>query len=172
MLKLYSTFEGTVVQSIRISGPVARIISPIINPNNLYIEAWRVEDSRNDDDLILLSKDIRDIIARGIVINDHEVLSKVDDLVRLKNLLELNFKLSGLKVESKSGQKYGKVSDYAFETSSMFIKKIYVAQPVYRNIAGGTLSIDRTQIIEITDKRIVIEDPTVKEENLAAIPVN
>ena len=29
-----------------------------------------------------------------------------------------------------------------------------------RNFAGGTLSIDRSQIIEITNRRIVIEDPT------------
>ena len=172
MLKLYEKFDGTLIQSIRVGGPVATVLSPIINPNNLFIEGWHVEDSRSGDKLILLSKDVRDIISRGIAIDDHEVLAHKEDLVRLKDVLELDFKLSGLKVESERGQKYGKVSDFAFETTNFFIQKIYVAQPVYKSITGGSLSIDRSQIVEITNRRIIIEDPTEKEKSLAAAPAS
>lgn len=164
MLKLYESFQNTHVMSLRIGGPIAHIVKPIINPNNLYIEGWHVQDSRSGEMLILLSRDIRDVLPQGLVVNDHEVLSHAEDLVRLQEILELDFELLKLKVSSMSGRKYGKVSDFAFETKNLFVQKIYVSQPIVRNLAGGTLSIDRSQIIEITNRRIIIEDPTVKAE--------
>jgi len=174
MLKLYESFQNTLVLSLRIGGPVAKVVSPIINPNNLYIEGWNVEDNRSKEPLILLSKDIRDLLPQGIAIDDHEVLSTEEELVRLQDLMQLNFSLGGLKVTSQSGQNYGKVSDFAFETSNFFVQKIYVAQPVIRNLTGGTLSVDRSQIIEITNRRIIIEDPTIKagDKMPAALPAN
>lgn len=159
--------------SLRIGGAIARVIKPIINPNNLYIEGWYVEDIRSGDTLILLSQDIRDVLPQGLVVNDYEVLAKAEDLVRLKEVLELNFEIIKLKVSSQSGRKYGKVSDFAFETDNFFIQKIYVAQAIVRSITGGPLSVDRSQIIEITPKHIIIDDPTVKADNKvrAASPV-
>lgn len=164
MLKLFESFQHTHVLSLRIGGPIAKVLKPIINPNNLYIEGWAVEDNRSSEEFILLSQDVRDVLSRGLVVNDHEVLSKADDLVRLQPILDLHFDLIKLRVCSQSGHKYGRVCDFAFETQSFYIQKIYVAQPLVRNFAGGTLSIDRSQIIEITSKQIIIEDPTVKAE--------
>jgi hypothetical protein len=40
----------------------------------------------------------------------------------------------------------------------MFVQKIYVAQSILKSITGGSLSIDRTQINEITPKRIIINE--------------
>lgn len=174
MLKLYESFQGIPVLSLRVGGPVAEVIAPIINPNNLYIEGWHVQDSRSGEALVLLSKDIRELIPQGLAIDDHEVLSEEEELVRLQDILKLNFSLPGLKVTSQSGKNYGKVSDFAFETSSFYVQKIYVAQPLMRNFAGGTLSVDRSQIIEITNRRIVIEDPTVpaKSQALSTSPAS
>ncbi len=174
MLKLYESFEGTLVLSLRSGGPVAHVIAPIINPNNLYIEGWQVEDNRSGEHLILLSKEIREILPQGIAIDDHEVLSSEEELVRLQEILKLHFTLPGLKVTSQRGRNYGKVSDFAFETTNFYVQKIYAAQPVIRNFAGGTLSIDRSQIVEITNRRIIIEDPTVEAEEKvpATAPAN
>lgn len=165
MLKLYESFQNCDVMSLRIGGPIARVIKPIINPNNLYIEGWHVEDSRSGAPFILLSQDVRDVLPQGLVVNDYEVLSKAEDLVRLREVLELDFDLVKLKVSSQSGHKYGKVSDFAFETENFFIQKIYVAQAIVRSFTGSPLSVDRSQIIEITNKRMIIEDPTIKAES-------
>lgn len=160
MLKLYESLPGTNIMSLRIGGPIARVISPIINPNNLYVEGWYAEDNRSGDRLILLSQDIRDVLPQGFVVNDHEVLAEEEDLVRLKEIIDLKFELLKLRVTSQSGKNYGKVSDFAIETDNSFIQKIYVSQPLVKSISGGTFSIDRSQIIEITNRRIIIEDPT------------
>ncbi len=162
MLKLYESVPGTNVMSLRTGSPVGIITIPIINPNNLFIEGWFVREPRGRDDMILLSNDVRDVLPQGFAVNDHDDLSKPTDLVRLKEILELQFKLVGLKVSSESGKNYGKINDYAFETKSFFIQKLYVAQPLVKNFSGGTLSVDRSQIIEVTNRRVVIEDPTEK----------
>lgn len=165
MLKLYESFAGTAVLSLRVGRPIAQVLDAIINPNNLFIEGWYVVDNKSGDNLILLSKDVRDVIDKGLVVDDHEVLCEAGDLVRLKDTLKLKFKLGGLKVTSESGKNYGKVSDFAFDIPSFYIQKLYATQPLVRNLSGGTLSIDRSQIIEITNRRVIIEDPTMKSKS-------
>ena len=170
MLKLFESFRGTKVLSLRVGGLIGYALEPIINPNNLHIEGWYVEDSQNKEILILLSQDIRDILPQGIAVDDHEVLSDPEDLVRLKDLLKMEFQLSGMKVQSVSGKHFGKVTDYAFETTSFYVQKIYATQAIMRNFSGGNISIDRSQIVEITNKRIIIDDATEKAKKPAVVP--
>lgn len=160
MLRLYETLPGINIMSLRIGGPIATLVSPIINPNNLYIEGWYVQDNKNNEQLVLLSQDIRDVLPQGFVVNDYEVLSAADDLVRLKEVIDLKFELLKLKVVSQSGKSYGKVADYAIETQNFYVHKLYASQSIVKNFSGGTLSIDRSQIVEITSRRVIIEDPT------------
>lgn len=170
MLKLSDTFLSAPVLSLRTGGPIGTALEPIINPNNLKIEGWYVQDKFSKDRLVLLTQDVREILPKGIAINDHEVLSRPDELVRLKEIVEHNFKLIDKYVTTESGKKIGKVTDYAVEVDSMFVQKIYVGQSIVKSLGGGTLSIDRTQITEITDRRIVIEDPTDKAALKAPSP--
>jgi sporulation protein YlmC with PRC-barrel domain len=170
MLKLSETFISAPVLSLRTGGPIGTVLQPIINPNNLKIEGWYVEDRFNKGKLVLLSQDIRDILPQGFAVNDHEVLSQPDDLVRLKEVMEHAFELPGKYVTNSRDKKFGKVTDYAVETNSMYIQKIYVGQSLIKNFSGGTLSVDRSQIIEITNRRIIIEDPVEKAGIKATSP--
>ncbi len=169
MLKLYENFPGTSVLSLRVGRPVAVVIEPIINPNNLFIEAWRVQDNQSKAVLVLLTQDIRDLLTQGLAIDDFDVLTEEKDLIRLQETIKLKFKLEGLKVKDENGQSYGKVIDFAFEAKSFYIKKIYAAQPLVKSISGNSLTIDRTQILEITDREIIIEAPIVKETGFSPI---
>lgn len=170
MLKLSDALTNLPVMSLRTGGQVGTATSMIINPNNLKIEGWHVQDRFNSQDLVLVSSEVRDIAAQGIIVNDHEVLSPAGELVRLKPILEIGFVLIGKQVVSQSGQKYGKVSDYAVETEGLLVKKIYASQSIIKSFAGGNTSIDRTQIVEITDRQIIIEDALVKDEAAAVSP--
>lgn len=136
-------------------------MAPIINPNNLKIEGFYCQDSRRKQ-LILVAQDVRDVLPQGIVVNDLDVLTDPSELVRLESVLNLNFEILGKPVVTTEKQKLGKVNDYATETESLFIKKLYVAQSLFKNFTGGNLGIDRTQIVEITDKKIVIQDLEAK----------
>lgn len=171
MLKLSDAMTNVSVMSLRTGGQIGTAAQMIINPNNLKIEGWYVDDKFSGQRLVLLSGDVRDVVPQGLAINDYEVLSDADELIRLKSILEINFELIGKQVRSQNGKKYGKVTDFAVESSSLIIKKIYASQAIVKSLSGGSLSIDRTQIIEITNSAIIIEDPTVKDKSPATAPV-
>jgi uncharacterized protein YrrD len=150
------------ILSLRTGTEVAIAMAPLINPNNLKIEGFFCHDTRSRETLILVSQDVRDIISQGIVVNDHDVLAQPQELVRLREVINTNFEILGKQVVTNSGGKLGKVGDYAFDTGSMFIQKLYVTQSLFKNISGGSLGVDRTQIIEITNKKVVVSDLTQK----------
>jgi uncharacterized protein YrrD len=158
MLQLSAAIVNRPVMSLRTGSQVATAVTPIINPDNLKIEGFYCNDKFENKELILLYQDIRDIIPQGIVIDDHEVLAHEEELVRLKKVLELQFELMGKPIETVSKEKVGKVGDFAVETTTMMIQKIYANQSILKSFTGGSLSIDRTQIVEITPKRIIIND--------------
>ena len=144
--------------SLRTGSPIASIIGPIINPDNLKIEGFYCQDTFSKQELVLLYQDIRDMLPQGFVVNDHDVLVEAEELVRLKDVIALNFELTGKQVDTVDKQKVGKVSEYATETETMFIQKIYVSQSLVKSFTGGSLSIDRTQVQEITPRKIIIND--------------
>jgi uncharacterized protein YrrD len=175
MFQLSKTLLDRPVMSLRTGRPVATTVAAIINPNNLKIEGFYCQDSIDrKTQLVLINQDIRDIIPQGIVIDDHDVLSEPEELVRLKQVLDIGFELMGKPVLTSNKRKIGKVSDYAVENSTLYIQKIYVSQSLLKSLAGGNLGVDRSQIIEITNKHIVIKDPLQPKRSLAraALPAN
>jgi sporulation protein YlmC with PRC-barrel domain len=158
MLQLSARLLNKSVLSLRTGSVIASITGSIINPDNLKVEGFYCQDRFDKQQLVLLYQDIRDILPQGYVVNDHDVLAEPEELVRLKKVMDLDFELLGKPVVTLSKDKVGKVSDYATETTTMYIQKIYVAQSIIKSLTGGSLSIDRTQINEITPRRIIIND--------------
>ena len=171
MLQLSNSLLNKSVLSLRTGTPIATITGALINPDTLKIEGFYCEDRFDKRQLILLYQDIRDMLAQGYVVNDHDVLAEPTELVRLKKVLDLNFEMIGKQVVTVGKQRVGKVSDYATETETMFIQKIYVSQSILKSFTGGSLSIDRTQINEITPKRIIINELLKNAPAAAAAPI-
>lgn len=159
MLRLSETLVGKPVMSLRTGQPVATTTGALINPNNLKIEGFYCVDRFDRSELLLLYQDIRDVIAQGFVINDHDVLAKPEDLIRLKKLIDLRFELKGMQVITVGRQRLGKISDYAVEVETMYIQKLYVTQGFMKGLTGGNLGIDRSQVNEITDTKVIVLDP-------------
>ena len=159
MLRLSDTLIGKPIMSLRTGQPVATTTGALINPNNLKIEGFYCVDRFDRSELLLLYQDIRDVITQGFVINDHDVLARPDDLVRLKKLIDLRFELKGMQVVTVSRQRLGKVSDYAVEVETMYIQKFYVTQGFMKSLTGGNLGIDRSQVNEITNTKVIVLDP-------------
>jgi uncharacterized protein YrrD len=159
MLQLSASLTHCPVLSLRTGTEVATTIQPIINPNNLKIEGFYCDDYNDHKrNAILLYQDIREVLPQGIVVNDYDVLVDPEELIRLQDILNLQFVVLGKQVTTVSGDKVGKVTDFSVEVDSMLIQKLYVTQSLLKNLIGSNLGIDRTQIVEITDKKIVIQD--------------
>lgn len=157
MLQLSGMILNRPVMSLRTGTQIGITLSPIINPNNLKIEGFYCQDTQRKR-LVLLEQDIRDVLPQGIVVNDTDALTDPAELIRLKDIMNLRFELIGKHVITVDKEKVGKVNDYATEVQSMMIKKIYVSQSLLKNFTTGSLGVDRTQIVEITRDRIIIQE--------------
>lgn len=159
MLQLSATFINRPVMSLRTGAQVATIAAPIVNPNNLKIEGFYCLDFFSKKRLVLLSQDIRDVLAQGLVINDHDVLAEQGELIRLRKVLEIDLQLMGMPVVTVNKHRLGKVNDYATEVETMYIQKLYVSPPLIKSLGGGQLSVERNQIVEISSSKITVQDP-------------
>lgn len=167
MLQLSATLINKPVLSLRTGAEVATVIGPIINPDNLKIEGFYCKDRFSNKILVLVYQDIRELLPKGFIVNDHDSLSDPDDLVRLKDILALKFDLIGKQVITDAKQKVGKVNDYAVEVETLYIQKLYASQSLIKSFTGGNLSIDRSQVIEITDSKVVIHDLAMRSSATA-----
>ncbi|MDB5186505.1 MAG: hypothetical protein JWL85_1028 [Candidatus Saccharibacteria bacterium] len=158
MLQLSNSLIDRPVLSLRTGGHIATTVSAIFNPNNLKIEGFYCSDRFEKRTTVLLTQEIRDIIAQGFVVNDHESLTDPEELVRLKEILAINFELIGKPVYTVSKEKLGKINDYAADSETLYVQKLYVGPSLLKSLSSGQLSIDRTQIVEITNKKIVVQD--------------
>ena len=95
MLRLSSHFANQPIYSVHAGGKVGTLSRYIINPNTMIIEGFYVMHGGVDDKLILLVQDIREIAPQGYIIDHEEKLAEVSELIRLKEVLELNYELIG-----------------------------------------------------------------------------
>jgi uncharacterized protein YrrD len=159
MLQFSASLLNRPVLSLQTGGVVATTTGAIINPNNLKIEGFYcIDHFDRRRTAVLLYQDIRDVIVQGFVVNDQDVLADPGELVRLTEVINIHFDVLGKQVVTTKKEKLGKVIDFAAETTTMYIQKLYLAQSMFKNLTGGNLGIDRTQIVEITDKKIIVQD--------------
>ena len=162
MLQLSPIFYNRKILSLRTGGPVGTALSPILNPNNLKIEGWYATANGERESYILPEAEVRDIIAKGIVVNDHTALTLTDDMIRLKKTIDLAYEVIGKQVITTNKKKLGKVTDYAVDSDTMNIKKLYLSQNIFKGFGSQPLIIDRNQIEEINNKSIIVSEATDK----------
>jgi hypothetical protein len=165
MLRMSGSLLNRPVMSLRISQPIATAVEPIINPHNLKILGWWCKVPGGGD-MVLLCDDVRENGPHGLVVNDDDVFSTPDELVRHKEVLNIRFNLIGKTVKTKRS-KIGRVENYSYD-DSMFVQKIYVERSLVKVFASeDTVIIDRTQILEVTDDYILVRDTEVTSDEMA-----
>lgn len=151
---------GCPILSLHIGGAVARVTELIIDPNNLKIIALRVDGKIINEDTgdILPIERVREFSRMGMVIDSADDFAAVDDLVKVKKIVDLNFSLIGLKVVTRSGQKLGKVLDYTVDVGGWAVQQIIVQRPTFKAFFDPELVIARQKIVEVDDYQVVIKD--------------
>lgn len=159
MLVYNSRLVGTPVLSVQASGPVAVISAPVVDPDNLKIIAFRLTGPGiNATNNVLDAKSVREYSHLGMVIDDNDELISETDVVKIDEVLKLNFNLIGLKVETKKGSKLGKITDFTIDADSFIVQQIIVKRPTLKSLIDPELTIHRREIVEITDYKVVVKD--------------
>lgn len=157
------------ILSVQDSGKIGTIASTIIDPDSLKIIAFRVHGAiGSGGGNILDAGAIREYSEFGLVIDSTDELVRDDDVIKIKNVLELNFSLLGLRVETKKGSKLGKVLDFTVTKDNFSVQQIIIKRPAVKSFFDSELIIPRSEIVEITDYKIIVrdEEKVIKERAL------
>ncbi len=150
------------VLSLHIGTEIARVVEPIIDPDSLKIIAFRVEGKmvRAEETGDILPVDsVREFSRMGLIIDSIDELTKSDDIVKIQQVLRLNFNLIGLKVVTKQKKsKLGKIIGFTLDVESWHVQQIVVQRPVLKAFFDPELRISRQQIVEVNDYQVVVKD--------------
>lgn len=163
MLLLNTQLYPRPIFSIHASGVIGQIEAPIINPHNLTIAAFYVQRGSSLEPEVLMIQDIREMNKQGYVINHEEEISPAKDLIRLEELIEINYQLIDKPVLTESKKKLGKVEAYVVNNEGMVIHNLHVHQPMLKSLMSSALVINRSMVVEVTNSKIIVNDAVVKE---------
>jgi sporulation protein YlmC with PRC-barrel domain len=157
-----SQLQSLPVISLQTGETVASTRQLILDISTLEILAFKCEGPRRKQPLVLLSRDVRQLAADCIIIDNEDELADPADIVRLGAMLAANYNPIDKTVISDTGRKLGRVEDYSVNLETSRVQKLNVRQSILRSWLGVNLVIDRTQIIDISPKSITVRDSTVK----------
>ena len=171
MLLPSTRFIDTPVMSLQTGSELGRTIKPIINPRELSIVAFELHGINLDYDPSLLRiNDIREIGPMGMIIDSSDELISVSDVIKIKEIYELNFELVGLKVIDDKKRNVGKVTGFTLDASSFFIQQLQVKRPLLKSFGDTEFLIHRSQVFKITDDYLVVKSPDIRHKEAVAEP--
>jgi sporulation protein YlmC with PRC-barrel domain len=153
------------VASVQLQHPVAEISGYIIDPRNLTIVALQATTRHGGELRILHTSDIKETGPQGVIIDHNDQLMEDEDLIRLDEIRNFNFKLIGKPVKTEDGASVGKVNRFVVDTTTWKVMKIHTRLPVTKNLQNSEAIIHRSQILQVTDKSITVKSTAVNIRN-------
>lgn len=164
MLILSPQLDRAAIMSLQSGTSLGVVSEAIIDPRKLQITAYYVTGPRIQAISVLHTVDIREVGPLGLIVDSADTIMTLDqNLIRLQEVVKLNFKLIGKTVFNDQKKRLGKVVEYTVESDGFYIQKLHVSQSILKNIKSSNLIIHRSQIVEVTDQKIVVRSATVQE---------
>ena len=161
MLLIGSKVANMPVLSLHVGGPIAEIREAVIDPEDLKVIAYTLDGPiiRNDPEVgnILDTQDVREISSSGLIVDSADRFTTREDVVRFDKVMDLGFRLIGLKVVTTDGKKLGKIIDYTLDSSTFMIYQLIIQRPFMSSLMDPELTINRSQIVEVDDFKVTIK---------------
>lgn len=163
MYALASKLTPLPVLSLQTGATVAIVNGLVLDSTTLEVVALSCSVSGHaGPEIALMLRDVRELAPDCVIIDSEDELTEIDDIVRLKVLRGENFTLIRKPVVSDMGRKLGNIEDFTINTETNKVQKLYVKQSIVRSFFGSSLIIDRTQIVDVTPRQIVVREATLK----------
>ncbi len=164
MLLLSEQLQSIPVMSLQTGSEIAKTALPIIDPKDLSIIASYVEGPNiGADTQVLFTTDIREAGELGYIVDDSNSIMTLEGLVRLQTILNEHFTLIGIQVVDAAGEKIGKVYDFSFNPKDFMIYQLFVKTSILRGLLSDTRIIHRSQIVDVTPQKIVVDMPNIRD---------
>lgn len=168
MLILGSRLKNLPVMSLQTGGELAQTKQAIIDPRNLKIVAYQVEGPLLvDTNNYLRVEDSRELSDIGFIVDSQDDFVDAEDVIKLREIIELGFKLDGIKVIDERQRPIGKVIDYTLDVGNFVIQQLTLKRPLIKRLNDTELLIHRSQITDVTNDTIVIHSETEMPEHTA-----
>lgn len=170
MERFASTLIGLPVVSLQTGQAVARIEQLVLHQDSLALIGLQCKNLITGHSLLLTPNDIRQLATDCVIIDHEDELTDPSEIVRFQALIKNRFKLLGKEVVEDSGQKLGRVDDYSINLDSCRVQKLRLKHSLFL-ILKRRHEIDRTQIIDVTPKRIIVRSATISEPLIPSSPI-
>jgi len=151
---LYSKIIGTPVYEMDGLRPVLLVQDIVIDPENGKLLAFVVDERSG---LIVCPIDVV-AVRHGIVIRSESDLGHIDDVLRVKTVVEGIGSFFKKPVVTESGKTIGKVIDMALDEKFLVLTKLYTAKVFLGIVQRDARIIPAGNIIEVTAGKIVVKD--------------
>ena len=157
MLLRTSQLLSLAIMSLQTGEEIAYSESLLIDPDTLQIAALE----------FLRIEDIRELSSIGFIIDSSDECIGLDDVIAIKELYNNGFQPVDKQVVDETGKKLGKVYDTIFNTDTFRIEQLCVNRPLLMSFGDTELLIRRTQIVDVTDRQIVVRSTAIKQTDAA-----
>jgi sporulation protein YlmC with PRC-barrel domain len=111
--------------------------------------------------------DVRELSNLGLIVDSSDEFIELDDVIKVKEVYGFSFDLIGLEVIDDKKHKLGKVQAYNLDSGSFSVEQLVVKRPLLRSLNDSELLIARSQIVEVSDRFIMVKSGAAKQEPVA-----
>lgn len=153
-----SRLDKSAVMSLQTGSRIAIAHRPVVDPARLQIIAFELRQAQGyAKQAFLRVLDVREFSDIGMIIDSADEFVGLDDILKLKEIYQLNFQLPGMRVIGTDGKYIGKVRSYTIESDGFYIAQLIIKPQIFTRLRETELLVHRSQIREITDDAIIIE---------------
>lgn len=155
------------ILSLHTASRIAEIKGLVIDPNFLKVVAFEINAVSSRQSLFLEASSVREFSKMGMIVDSDEEFVEKDDVIKLKETIDLGFSLDNMKVISKKKAMLGRIEDFIINTEDFQIMQLIVKRPIYKALIDPELVIGRSDIHEINDSEIIVksEEGTIMKKS-------
>lgn len=155
------------ILSLHTASRIAEVKSLVIDPNFLKVVAFEISAVSSNQRLFLEASSVREFSKMGMIVDSDEEFVEKDDVIKLKETIDLGFSLDNMKVVSKKKAMLGRIEDFIINTEDFQIMQLIVKRPIYKALIDPELVIGRSDIHEINDNEIIVksEEGTIMKKS-------
>lgn len=155
------------ILSLHTASRIAEVKGLVIDPNFLKVVAFEISAVSSKQRLFLEASSVREFSKMGMIVDSDEEFVEKDDVIKLKETIELGFSLDNMKVVSKKKAILGRIEDFIINTEDFQIMQLIVKRPIYKALIDPELVIGRSDIHEINDSEIIVksEEGTIMKKS-------
>jgi len=163
MQKLASEFTNTIIITRREQAVLGELEDIILNPKTKVAIgiSFKLVGGKKET-LVANTSDIVGLGTNFIMLESADNASPPEEIIRLKETLDLDIHLIGSRVVDENGRHLGKVNNFSVNLKNMRLERLYITSSSLVKILAKDLIIQANSILKIEKDLVTVEDGTVK----------